>query len=115
MYLLVDKIKMKFMIYFSVIFHLLILQIGIKAEPPSLSFMNLIPNLIANGRFIQENMIDSSIDFNQALPWINLDYQFKANESNCSQDIKLFIRDFNAKKTWALKSKFCFFLLIFSK
>jgi hypothetical protein len=99
---------MKFMIYFSIIFLLLIFQIGIKAESSSLSFINLISNIIANGQFVQENIIDSDIEFDQTLPWINLDLQFNANESNCSQDIQILVKDLNARKTWALKSKSCF-------
>jgi len=96
------------MIYFSIIFLLLIFQIGIKAESSSLSFINLISNIIANGQFVQENIIDSDIEFDQTLPWINLDLQFNANESNCSQDIQILVKDLNARKTWALKSKSCF-------
>jgi len=92
------------------IFHLFILQIGIKAEPPSLSFVNIIPSLIENGRFIQENIIDSNIEFNQTLPWINFDLEFNANQSNCSQDIQLLARYLTARKAWALKSKSCFSL-----
>jgi len=92
------------------IFHLLILQIGIKAEQPFLSFVNIIPSLIENGQFIQENIIDFNIEFNQTLPWINLDFKFNANQSNCSQDIQLLARDLTAKKTWALKSKSYFSL-----
>ncbi len=102
---------MKFSIYFS----LLILQIGIKGEPSSLSFINLIPNLIANGQFIQEKIINSYIEFNQTLPWIYLDHKFNANESNCSQDIQLLVRDLTDRKTWALKSKFYIFFFEFSK
>ncbi len=96
-----------------VIYLFLSLQIGIQAE--SSSFIQLIPNLIANGQFVQDNIIDSNIEFNQTLPWINLDLKFDAYQSNCSRDIGILERDLRARKTWALKSKSCFFLLMFSK
>ncbi len=83
---------------------LLIFVIGVKAEPPSLSFANLIPNIISNGRFIQENFIDTSIEFNQTFPWINLDLSLSANESNCTQDIQTLIRALTTKQKWAIKS-----------
>jgi hypothetical protein len=92
---------------YSPIILLLILQIGIKAEPPSLSFVNLIPNIIGNSQFVQENILSTNIDFNQTLPWINSDLMLNANGSNCSQDIQLLIRDLSARKAWALKSKSC--------
>ncbi len=106
----VDKITMKFMNY-SIILVFLILQIGIKAEPPAVSFINIISNIIAHAQFVQDNIINSSIAFNQTLPWINQDLALNANGSNCSQDIQLFIRDLTVGKTWALKSKSCFSLL----
>ncbi|CAF3562241.1 unnamed protein product [Rotaria sp. Silwood2] len=99
---------MKFKIYSSIIFLVLILQIGIKAEQLSLSFFNLIPNIISNGRFVQENIINSKIEFNETFPRLNQDLTLNANGSNCSEDIQLLAKDLNARKTWALKSKFCF-------
>ncbi len=92
---------MRSMSYVSIILLLLIFKIGIKAEPLSLSFIDLIPNIIANGQFVQENLIE----FNQTLPWINVDLTLDANGSNCSQDIHLLARDLAMRKTWALKSK----------
>lgn len=88
---------MKLMIYLSIIFYILI---GIKAEPPAVSFFNLIPNLISVGQNLQNN-----VEVNQTLPSINLDLQLNANVSNCSQDIQLLIQDLISRKTWALKSK----------
>jgi len=99
---------MKLMSFFAMLFHLLILQMIIKAEPSSISFMSLIPNLIANGRFVEDTIINSNLEFNQTLPWIDFDLNFNANESNCSQDIQLLSRDLRARKIWALKSKSCF-------
>jgi len=91
--------------YVSIILLLLIFKIGIKAERPSLSFIDLIPNIIVNGQFVQENLIDSNIEFNQTFPSINVDLILDANGSNCSQDIHLLARDLATRKTWALKSK----------
>ncbi|CAF2747121.1 unnamed protein product [Rotaria sp. Silwood2] len=95
---------MKFKIYSSIIFLVLILQIGIKAEQLSLSFFNLIPNIISNGRFVQENIINSKIEFNETFPRLNQDLTLNANGSNCSEDIQLLAKDLNARKTWALKT-----------
>jgi hypothetical protein len=97
-------------IHYSSIVLLLILQIGIKAEPPSSSFVNLIPNIIANGQFIQEYIIDSNILFNQTSPWVDVDLTLDTIGSNCSREIQLLARDFRTRQTWALKSKFCFSL-----
>jgi hypothetical protein len=94
---------------FVIIFHLLIFQIGIQAEPSSISFMNIIPNLIARGQFVEDNIIYSNLEFNQTFPWIDLDLNFNANQSNCSQDIHLLSQDLRARKIWALKSNFCFY------
>ena len=104
-FLLGHVIKMKLMHYFSVIFVLLILQIGIKAEPPSLSINNLITNIIASEQFIRDSAINSNNEFDQTLPWINADFTLTANGSNCSRDIRILARDLAARKTWALKSK----------
>jgi hypothetical protein len=90
---------MKFLWYFFLIF-----QIGIKGEPSSLSFINLIPSIIANGRFVKENIIDSNSILNQTFPSINIDLTFNVNGSNCSRDIQLLYRDFLSRQIWALKS-----------
>ncbi|CAF1474248.1 unnamed protein product [Rotaria sp. Silwood1] len=95
---------MKFIIYSSIIYLILILQIGIKAEQLSLSFINIIPNIISHGRFIEENIINSNIEFNETYPWLNQDLIIDANESNCSRDIHLLIKDLNTRQIWALKT-----------
>jgi hypothetical protein len=97
---IVDKIKMKFLCFFFLIFH-----IGIKAEsPPSLSFINLIPSIISNGRFVKEKIVNSNLIINPTFPSINFDITFNANGSNCSQDIQILSRDLISKEIWALKS-----------
>ncbi|CAF1405402.1 unnamed protein product [Rotaria magnacalcarata] len=78
------------------------IKFGIKAE--SLSSINLIPKIIANARFVQENFVDFNMEFNQTLPWIKLDPKLNSNESNCSRDIALLTRDLVSKQTWALKT-----------
>ncbi|CAF3230961.1 unnamed protein product [Rotaria socialis] len=78
------------------------IKFGIKAE--SLSSINLIPKIIANARFVQENFLDFNMEFNQTLPWIKLDLKLNSNESNCSRDIALLTRDLVTKQTWALKT-----------
>lgn len=94
---------MQFLIYLYLI---LTLKISIQAERLSLSVLNIIPNIISNGRFIQEHFIDSTLEFNQTQTWMNLDLKFNANASNCSQDLDLLVRDLNNKQKWAIKSKF---------
>ncbi|CAF1048354.1 unnamed protein product [Adineta steineri] len=90
---------MNFLWYFF-----LFLQIQIKVESLSISFVNLIPSIIANGRYVKENLIDSNIIFNSKFSPINIDFTFNANQSNCSRDIQLLSRDFISKKLWALKT-----------
>ncbi len=92
---------MTFFWYFFLLF-----QIGINAESSSLSFINLIPSIIANGRFVKENIIDSDLILHPVFPSINIDLTITANSSNCSRDIQLLARDFTSKQTWALKSNF---------
>lgn len=87
---------------------LLLLQLGIKAEPPSVSFVNLIPSTIANSRFIKENIIDLDFTRNRTFPSINIDPIFNANGSNCSRDIQILSRDLISRQIWALKSAFLF-------
>ncbi|UJR22251.1 hypothetical protein I4U23_025312 [Adineta vaga] len=82
----------------------LIFQNGVGTESPSMSSWNLIPYIIANGEFVQKNFIDSNLDFNQTLPWINVDLTVDANGSNCSRDIQLLARSLKTKQTWALKT-----------
>ena len=101
-------IKMKFKIDLLMIFSLLILQLGVKAESSTLSIFNLIPNIIANRQFMQKNMINPNVDSKQTLPTIHVNLTFNANYSNCSRDIKILATDLTAKKLWALKSKFFF-------
>ncbi|CAF3539956.1 unnamed protein product [Adineta steineri] len=93
---------MRFRSFFSIILFVLIFKNDINGE--SISFMNLIPSIIANHRFVQENIIDSTIEFNQTLPWINIDLTIDANGSNCSQDIQLLARDLATRKIWVLKT-----------
>jgi hypothetical protein len=94
---------MKFFCCFLVLF-----QIGIKAEPPSLSFINLIPSIIANGRFVKEHIVDSGFNLNSTLPSVHVDLTFNINQSNCSRDIHLLSRDLLSRQIWALKSKIIF-------
>ncbi|CAF1020152.1 unnamed protein product [Rotaria sordida] len=90
---------MKFLWYFF-----LIILIRIKAESLSLSFINIIPSIIANGRFIKENIINSNIILHTTLPSINVDLILNANESNCSRDVQLLAHDLINEQTWALKT-----------
>jgi hypothetical protein len=100
---------MKLINYYLLILHLLILHGDIRAEPPSVSFMSIIPDLISNLQFIQ----NTPIEFNQTTPpWIDLDVKFHVNESNCSRDIQVLVGDLRARKPWALKSKSCFFSVL---
>ncbi|CAF1044534.1 unnamed protein product [Rotaria sp. Silwood1] len=90
---------MKFLWYF-----LLIIHIGIQAKPLSLSFINIIPSIIANGRFVKENIIQTDAVLHPILPSINVDLILNANGSNCSRDIQLLFHDLINQQTWALKT-----------
>jgi len=92
---------MKFLWYFFLIF-----QIEIKAESPSLSFINLIPSIIANARFVKENITESNFILNPIFPSINIDLISNANGTNCSRDIQILSRDLISTKIWALKSNY---------
>ncbi|CAF3405306.1 unnamed protein product [Rotaria socialis] len=85
-------------------FFLLIVQIGIRAESKSVSFVNIIPRIIANGRYVKENINHSNFILNPALPSINVDFLSNANSSNCSRDIQLFSHDLISQQLWALKT-----------
>lgn len=85
-------------------FIFLILQIGIQAEPLSLSFINIIPRIIANGRFVKENIDKTDFILQPIVPSINTDLLLSTNGSNCTQDIKLLVESLKSKKLWALKS-----------
>ena len=89
--------------FFGFIFLLLLCEV--KADRPPLSFINLIPSLMTNIRYIKENMIDSNLVFNTTVPFIQIDSTFSANESNCTRDLQTLSNDFFARKIWALKSK----------
>ncbi len=91
---------MKFYWYFF-----LLIDIEIKGESSSVSFVNLIPSIIANGRFVQDNFVDSNLIFNPIVSSINIDRTFNANQSNCSRDMQLLSHDLIARQIWALKSK----------
>lgn len=84
----------------------LIFYVGIQAEPPSLSSWNLIPYIISNREFIQKNFLDSPLNFNETLPWIDVDPTLDAKGSQCSQDLQSFARSLITKQTWALKSEY---------
>jgi hypothetical protein len=90
---------MKFLWYFFLIF-----QIGIKAEPLSFSFINLIPSIISNARFVKENIIDSNFILNPIFPSINIDLKSNTNGTNCTRDIQILSRDLISTQIWALKS-----------
>ncbi|CAF2438000.1 unnamed protein product [Rotaria sp. Silwood2] len=90
---------MKFLWYFF-----LTIQIGIKAESLSLSFINIIPSIIANGRFVKDNIINSDAIIHPTLPSINIDLIFNVNGSNCSRDIQLLSHDLINLQAWALKT-----------
>ena len=60
--------------------------------------MNIIPNLIANGQLIQDNL-----ELNQTFPWIDIDLNFNANQSNCSQDLQRLSRDLRTRKNMGIK------------
>jgi hypothetical protein len=89
----------------------LFLQLGIKGESQAISFVNLIPSIIANGRFVKENIVDTNSIFNPTVPSINIELTFNANGSNCSRDIQLLSHDLLSRQIWALKSKFLFEIL----
>jgi len=82
----------------------LLIGIGIKGESSSLSFINLIPSIIANRRFVQENFVNSDFIINPILPSINNELIFNANGSNCSRDMQLLSHDLISRQIWALKS-----------
>ena len=82
-----------------------ILPVAIRAESPSLSFIDLIPTIIANARFVQEKFIDSQPIFNQTWPWIDVPLLATVNGSNCSQDLQVLARDLAARQTWTWKSR----------
>ena len=90
---------MKFLYYIF-----LVIIIGIKADPSSLSFIHLIPSIINNLRFMQENFIDSNLILNPVSSSVNFELRLNTNGSNCSADMQLFSRDLLARQSWALKS-----------
>ena len=87
---------MKFLYY---IFLLLIIEI--KGNSSSVSFIHLIPSIIANHRYVQENFIDSDLILHPISSSINFEL---SNGSNCSADMQLFSRDLITRQIWALKS-----------
>ena len=84
---------------------LLLLLVGIRAEPASISFVTIVENIRANGRFVQENMMDSTLYVNRTWPWIDPDLHADGNNaSNCTRELQWFARDLAKRKLWALKS-----------
>ncbi|UJR26862.1 hypothetical protein I4U23_008173 [Adineta vaga] len=84
---------------------LLLSKFEIKAESSSLSFVNLIPSLIINGRYIlEENIVNSNVAFKPTFSSINIPLVFNINQSNCSRDLQLFSNDLISRKIWALKT-----------
>jgi hypothetical protein len=92
---------MKFYVYLFIL-----IEIGIKSQSSSVSFVNLISSIIDNRRFVQENFVDSDLIVNTGAPLINIDRTFSANGSNCSRDIQLLFHDLATRQIWALKSNF---------
>ena len=97
-----DRMKMRFSVYF-----LLLMHMGIQGESSSVgSFVELIPSIIDNARFAQENFVDSDLIVNPMVPSIHFDQAFSVNGSNCSREMQLLRHDLIARRLWALKSKF---------
>lgn len=90
---------MKFILYFFLIFHIVI-----KVDSLSLSFINIIPSIISNNRYVQEKIYDSNFLLNLTFPLINHDLILNVNQSNCTQDIQKLSHDLVSKQIWALKS-----------
>ena len=89
-----------------IIFYLLFVRTYVQTdEAPALSFMSIVPKLISTVRFVQENMIDEVIEYNQTLPWFDLDDKVEINQSNCSRDFQILVQDLRERKIWAFKSK----------
>ncbi|CAF0782101.1 unnamed protein product [Adineta ricciae] len=88
--------------FFGFIFLLLLCEVN--ADRPPLSFINLIPSLMTNIRYIKENMIDSNLVFNTTVPFIQIDSTFGVNQSNCTRDLQTLSNDFLSRKIWALKT-----------
>ena len=84
---------------------LLIFPLAIDAQ--SLSFVNLISMIIANGRFFQDNA------FNPTSPYPSIDTgaAWNVNQSNCSRDFHQFSKGLASKELWALKSEYRVFPL----
>ena len=93
------KFKMRFFWYFF-------LLIGSKVEPTSVSFINLLSSIIANGRFVEENYVNSNFPLDSIFPSIDFDRAVNANGSNCSRDMQILSHDLVARQIWALKSRF---------
>lgn len=70
----------------------------------SVSFVDILSSIIANGRFVEENYINSNIPLEPFIPSIHSDLFVNINTSNCSRDMQILSRDLMSKQIWALKS-----------
>lgn len=85
-------------------FFILFLSIPVHCDA-SYSFVNLIPNILVKGRSVIDPRVDNTVGFNTASTIFHLEKIYASNQSNCSEDLRLFVRDLNARKLWAIKSK----------
>ena len=82
----------------------LLLPLAIDAQ--SLSFVNLISMIIANGRFVQDNAFYPT----SPSPSIDTDSTWNVNPTNCTRDFHQFSQGLASKELWALKSEYRVFL-----
>lgn len=90
-------IKMKICFFF------LLLSIT-YVQSTSWAFVDILSNIIANGRFVEENYINSDIPLEPFIPSIHSDLFGNINTSNCTRDMQILSRDLMNRQIWALKS-----------
>ena len=91
------KIKM------NILFLFLLLWTS-HVQSTSFSFVDILSSIIANGRFVEENYINSNIPLEPFIPTIHTELFGNINTSNCSRDMQILSRDLINKQIWALKS-----------
>jgi len=88
--------------FFSTSIFLLFFFVPVHSS--SYSFVNLIPNILANGRSVINEQVDPNSLFNNTSPTFHFDRIPNLNQSNCREDLQVFYRDLSARKLWAIKT-----------
>ena len=88
------------------IFHKIFLVLFAIDYVHSLSFVDFLSTIIDNGRFVEENYINSNFSIEPFIPTIQSDLFVNMNASNCTRDMQILAFELLEKRIWALKSKF---------